>query len=237
MVNIETNRNLSSNSSCEWKKRTTTLVEMYLYVARLIAAEANSCSITDFAQHSFTNRTLLVNYCQFLPVASGDGRFVIYVNITMILGNKTWSWRLRFLRGLCRPRSLPTVYPMKHKCHVHHVRNLTTSQPRRDLSATALHRKDTGYRFRMDKKSLFEEMLHLIKYTCDEYSIECAEEEMDLRQRKDNRGLINPLKDPRRSGREKNPPTFYHDVYTGIRTAKYSALYLPEIEKLIKAFP
>ena len=105
------------------KKRTTTLVEMYLYVVRLIAAEANICSITDFAQHSFTNRILLVNYWQFLepePVASGDGRFVIYVNIAMILGNKTWSWQVRFLRDLCRKNGTPsTSYCLKPVEEIH----------------------------------------------------------------------------------------------------------------------
>ncbi|CAB4003970.1 Hypothetical predicted protein [Paramuricea clavata] len=37
--------------------------------------------------------------------------------------------------------------------------------------------------------------------------------------------------DPRRSGRERNPPTYYHDEYATITTAKDAALYVAEIEE------
>ena len=37
--------------------------------------------------------------------------------------------------------------------------------------------------------------------------------------------------DPRHSGRERNPPMYYHDEYAAITTAKYAALYVAEIEE------
>ncbi len=40
------------------------------------------------------------------------------------------------------------------------------------------------------------------------------------------------LKDPRRSGRERNPPLYYHDEYAGITTTKYAALHVAKIEEL-----
>ena len=72
---------------------------------------------------------------------------------------------------------------------------------------------------------------------CDEDSTECAEEEMELKGKEVEQILP---KDPRRSGRERNPPVFYHDEYAGITTAKYAALHVAEIEEpktLIKRCP
>ena len=68
---------------------------------------------------------------------------------------------------------------------------------------------------------------------CNEGSTECAEEEMELK----GKGVITVDEqqdlptDPRRSGRERNPPMYYHDEYATITTAKYAALYVAEIEE------
>jgi histone deacetylase 1/2 len=68
---------------------------------------------------------------------------------------------------------------------------------------------------------------------CDEGSTECAEEEMELKGKDvitvdEQQDLPT---DPRRSGRERNPPMYYHDEYATMTTAKYAALYVAEIEE------
>ena len=72
-----------------------------------------------------------------------------------------------------------------------------------------------------------------VQMKCDEGSTECAEEEMELKGKyvitvDEQQDLPT---DPRRSGRERNPPMYYHDEYATITTAKYAALYVAEIEK------
>ena len=68
----------------------------------------------------------------------------------------------------------------------------------------------------------------------DEDSSEC-DEEMQLKDEEqksvDEQSQQGLPKDPRRSGRGRNPPMFYHDEYAGISTAKYAALYVAEIEE------
>jgi hypothetical protein len=72
-----------------------------------------------------------------------------------------------------------------------------------------------------------------VQIKCDEGITECAEEEMELKGKDvitvdEQQDLPT---DPRRSGRERNPPMYYHDEYATITTAKYAALYVAEIEK------
>ena len=67
----------------------------------------------------------------------------------------------------------------------------------------------------------------------DEGSTEIAEEEMELKGKDvitvDEKQHLPT--DPRRSGREKNPPMYYLDEYATITIAKYAALYVAEIEE------
>ena len=67
------------------------------------------------------------------------------------------------------------------------------------MSATALHRKDTGYMMRIDDESIFTEMLHLTKWTLgpqikvqmkgDEDSTEYAKEEIELKGKEEEQNL------------------------------------------------
>ena len=87
-------------------------------VAGLIAAEGESCWITDSgaSQHMTANRELLVNYCQSPepePVAVGDGSSVdAYgygrVDITILLGNKEKYKKKSILTRLLYVRKLGT---------------------------------------------------------------------------------------------------------------------------------
>ena len=72
-----------------------------------------------------------------------------------------------------------------------------------------------------------------VQMKCDEDGIKSAEEGKELNSEVDtNVDEHQDLpKDPRRSGRERNPPLYYHDEYAGITTAKYAALYVAEIEE------
>ncbi len=72
-----------------------------------------------------------------------------------------------------------------------------------------------------------------LQMKCDEGGIKSAEEEIELNSEVEtNVDEHQDLpKDPRRSGRERNPPLYYHDEYAGITTAKYAALYVAEIEE------
>ena len=72
-----------------------------------------------------------------------------------------------------------------------------------------------------------------VQMKCDEDGTESAEEsELKGEEEQANADEQHELpKDPRRSGRERNPPKFYHDEYAGICTAKYATLHVAEIDE------
>ena len=72
-----------------------------------------------------------------------------------------------------------------------------------------------------------------VQMKCDEDGTESAEEiELKGKEEQANVDEQHDLpKDPRRSGRERNPPKFYHDEYAGICTAKYASLHVAEIDE------
>ena len=70
-----------------------------------------------------------------------------------------------------------------------------------------------------------------VQVKCDEDITECTKEEMQLKGEEEiTMDDQNSQRDPRRSGRERNPPMFYH-VSTLKRSMQSSMIFIAEIEK------